>query len=132
MAKQSRMEAHQPRSGSTRHVLLKLNRRPSGDLSSTRIVCPAKQSFFISIHQVLINTSDIPNADYDGDACIELYGSGGKTSLFEVSGPFKRGAVRFLDHSFMKGFYCFEIADHQASWPILLPTPTQRCAGQGV
>ena len=45
-------------------------------------------------YKVLINTSDLANADYDGNACVEIYGSKGKTPLYEVSGPFKRGMVR--------------------------------------
>jgi hypothetical protein len=60
---------------------------------SRRVLTPA-YSFSALLVQIWLSTSSAEsNADYDGDAAIQLYGSEAKTALLELPGPFKGGSV---------------------------------------
>mmetsp|Transcript_33195 Transcript_33195/g.94022 ORF Transcript_33195/g.94022 Transcript_33195/m.94022 type:complete len:997 (-) Transcript_33195:125-3115(-) len=48
-------------------------------------------------YEITINTSDLPAADYEYDACIELFGTFGKSQLITIPGPFKRGKDNIIE-----------------------------------
>uniref|UniRef100_A0A061R661 Lipoxygenase homology domain-containing protein 1-like n=1 Tax=Tetraselmis sp. GSL018 TaxID=582737 RepID=A0A061R661_9CHLO len=65
---------------------------PEGDIDF--LAEPKKLSGPDFKYKIMIGTSDQPNADYDGSASIEIHGSKGKTPIFDLPGPFRRGVAK--------------------------------------